>query len=120
MIHLPSIKDIKTLKGKKVFVRVDFNVSLHNGFQITDDTRIVEALPTIRYLVDQGAKVLLLSHFGRPKGIKDPQLSLQKVLPKVIEHLGPVCFIDDFGNRDALRTGIEKLGDGDIALVENT
>ncbi len=120
MIHLPSIKDIKTLQGKKIFVRVDFNVSLKHGFQITDDTRIVEALPTIRYLAQHGAKVLLLSHFGRPKGMKDPEFSLQKVLPKVIEHLGPVRFIDDFGNRDSLRAGIEQLKDGGIALVENT
>src|SRR3989339_1880947 len=73
-----GIKDIP-LKDKKVFIRVDFNVPLDETGQITDDTRIMESLPTIKYALEQGAKVILASHLGRPKGKPDPKLSLRHV-----------------------------------------
>ncbi len=72
-----TLKDVD-LKGKKVFCRVDFNVPIING-EISDDTRIVAALPTIKYLIDQGAKVILASHLGRPKGQVNEDLRLDPV-----------------------------------------
>ncbi len=120
MIHLPSLKNIPLLTGKRVFVRVDFNVSLVNGFQITDDTRIVAALPTIQYLREQGAKVLLLSHLGRPKDEHDTSLSLRKILPKVEEHLGSVQFVEKFWEREQLKHAVSTLENGQVALLENT
>ncbi len=120
MIQLPSLKNISTLTGKRVFVRVDFNVSMKNGFQIADDTRIVEALPTILYLIKHGAKVILLSHFGRPKGRVDSNLSLKKILPKVAEHIGkPVSFLETFWEKEAIERTIAKMKNGDVLLFEN-
>ena len=75
MSQIKTIKDVN-LKGKKVFVRVDFNVPFDNKGEISDDTRIVAALPTIKYLVDEGAMVVLTSHLGRPKSKADTQFSL--------------------------------------------
>lgn len=119
MIALRTLRDIKTLLGKKVFVRVDFNVSL--SLHITDDTRIVETLPTIKYLISKGAKVILLSHLGRPSGKPNPKLSLRKVVRRVEEHLGQhVLFIDEFWKREELRESIQKLNNGSVAMCENT
>ena len=72
-----SIRNLD-LRGKRVFLRVDFNVPLENG-QVTDDTRIRETLPTIRYAIEHGARVVLASHLGRPKGKPNPQYSLAPV-----------------------------------------
>src|SRR3989344_1502884 len=103
MISLPSLKNIPTLSGKRVFVRVDFNVSMKDGFRIADDTRIVEAMPTITYLKNNGAKIMLLSHFGRPKGKVDAAFSLKKILSHVEKHVGAkVRFIEEFWKREAL------------------
>jgi 3-phosphoglycerate kinase len=86
-----TIKDVD-LKNKKVIMRVDFNVPIKNGM-ITDDTRIKAALPTIKYAVDEGAKVILLSHLGRPDGEKDPQYSLKPVAERLKELINvPVYF----------------------------
>jgi phosphoglycerate kinase len=105
------------LDGQRVLVRVDFNVPLKGG-TVTDDTRIRAAVPTIAYLRDHGARVVLLSHLGRPKGGPDPKYSLQQIVRDVERVLGtPVEFIPD------LVTGVaatRRLPRGGVALVENT
>ncbi|MGQ9814372.1 MAG: phosphoglycerate kinase, partial [Candidatus Roseilinea sp.] len=89
-----TIRDLQDLNGKRVLVRVDFNVPLKNG-QITDDTRIRAALPTINYLLSQGASVVLMSHLGRPKGV-DPSQSLKPAADRLSELINrPVQFAED-------------------------
>lgn len=104
------------LKGKTALVRVDFNVPRDAVGTITDDTRITSALPTIKHLVKQGAKVVLLSHFGRPKGEPNPEMSLKFIVPTLAEALGqPVAFMDVLNPNLA-----EVMEPGDVALLENT
>src|SRR5580692_6434597 len=87
--------DQADLKGKRALVRVDFNVPLHDG-RITDDTRLLTALPTIQKLREAGAKVILLSHFDRPKGKRAPSMSLKPVAAPLADLIGaPVAFADD-------------------------
>src|SRR5467141_224680 len=111
-----SIRDLD-LTGRRVFIRVDFNVPLKNG-QIGDDTRIAASLPTIRYALERRATVVLASHLGRPKGKPDPQLSLRPVA----ERLGrPVAFATDCIGDDA-RGAVDrahKAGGGEVVLLEN-
>ncbi|HEX7589075.1 MAG TPA: phosphoglycerate kinase [Anaerolineae bacterium] len=111
-----TIRDIN-VKNKRVLVRVDFNVPLDNG-KVTDDTRIVASLPTIKYLVEQGAKVILCSHLGRPKG-KDQKLSLRPVAARLQELLGrPVTFVGDCIGQPVERV-VEAMNAGDVVLLEN-
>jgi phosphoglycerate kinase len=115
-----SLRDLppQALDGKRALVRVDFNVPLKNG-RITDDTRLRASLPTIKYLRDKGARVVLLSHLGRPKpGSADAQYSLKQIVPDLEQLLGaPVEFIPDpEGGVAATR----RLPRGGVALVENT
>jgi phosphoglycerate kinase len=116
-----TIRDL-ALKGKRVLVRVDYNVPLQEkeGAQfITNDTRIRETLPTLRHLVEQGARVLLVAHLGRPKGRRDPQQSLALAAKKLSELLGlPVKFVDDCVGEKAEKAAAE-LKDGEVALLEN-
>jgi phosphoglycerate kinase len=116
-----TIRDIP-LKGKRVLVRVDYNVPLQEkeGKQvITNDTRIRETLPTIKYLVEQGARVLLCAHLGRPKGKPDPMQSLALPAQKLSELLGlPVKFTEECVGEKAEKAAAE-LKDGEIALLEN-
>lgn len=116
----------KTLKdydyaGKKVLVRCDFNVPLADG-KITNDKRIVESLPTIKYLIDNKARVILLSHLGRPKGQAKPEFSLKPVADRLEELLGQEVFFlaDDKVVSDKVREEVNKLEDGQVALLENT
>jgi phosphoglycerate kinase len=109
-----SIKDLE-LSGKRVFIRVDFNVPLKNG-AIADDTRIRASLPTITYALERGARVVLASHLGRPKGKRDPQYSLAPVAVRLSELLGrPVTFAEDCIG-DTARQAIRR---SDVVLLEN-
>ncbi len=107
------------LSGKRVFVRVDFNVPLNESGAITDDTRIRAALPTIKYLTEKGAKVILGSHMGRPKGQVVDSMRLTPVAARLSELLGqPVTKCDDCIG-DAVNQAIANLGNGQVALLEN-
>ena len=110
--------DQADLKGKRVLVRVDLNVPMENG-RITDATRIERVLPTLREISDKGGKVILLAHFGRPKG-RDPKESLRPVAEAVSGQLGkPVAFAEDCIGEAAARA-VDALKDGDVLLLENT
>jgi len=113
-----SIEDIN-VSGKRVLCRCDFNVPTKNG-KITSDKRIVAAMPTIKYLVDHNAKVILCSHMGKPKGEVKPELSLQVVADRISELLGkPIVMAKDVVGEDA-KTKAAALKDGDVMLLENT
>ncbi len=108
-------------KGKRVLVRCDFNVPIKEG-KITDETRIVGALPTIKKLIDDGAKVILCSHMGKPKGEPKPELSLAPVAARLSELLGKevVFAADDNVVGENAKAAVEKMNDGDVVLLENT
>ena len=112
-----SIRDLD-LKGKRVFIRVDFNVPLDDA-KVIDDTRIRETLPTLRLAIDRGARLVLASHLGRPKGKVDPKYSLAPVAARLRELLGkPVDFASDCIGADALAKS-KALPDGGVLLLEN-
>ena len=112
-----SIRDLD-LAGRRVFIRVDFNVPLKEGV-IGDDTRIRASLPTVKYALDHGATVVLASHLGRPKGKPAPQYSLEPVATRLSELLGkPVRFADDCIGEAASRA-VAQAGQGDVVLLEN-
>ena len=113
-----SIEDIE-VTGKRVLCRCDFNVPTKDG-RITSDKRIVAAMPTVRYLVEHGAKVILCSHMGKPKGEWKPELSLKVVADRISELLGkPVIMAADVVGEDA-KAKAAALRDGDVMLLENT
>ena len=113
-----SIEDVN-VSGKRVLCRCDFNVPTKNG-KITSDKRIVAAMPTIKYLVDHNAKVILCSHMGKPKGEWKPELSLKVVADRISELLGkPVIMAKDVVGEDA-KTKAAALKDGEVMLLENT
>jgi len=113
-----SIADLD-LKGKRVLVRVDFNVPLNERQEVTDDTRIRAALPTIRHALAHGAKVLLISHLGRPKGKVVPSLSLAPVATRLSDLLGtPVATAPDCIG-EAVKAAVAALRPGQVLLLEN-
>ncbi len=113
-----TIKDIE-VSGKKVLVRVDFNVPLNADGNITDETRIIAALPTIEYLVSNGAKVILCSHLGRPKGQVKPEFSLAPVAKRLGELLDTkVVFATDVIGESA-KNAVNEIKDGEVVLLEN-
>jgi len=112
-----SVRDVE-VSGKRVFVRVDFNVPLEDG-KITDDTRIRETLPTIKYLVEQGAKVILASHMGRPKGEVVESLRLTPASQRLSELLGQPVAKADEAVGEAVKAQVEKLQNGDVLVLEN-
>ncbi len=112
-----SIKDLGDIKGKKALVRVDINVPLDENKNVTDDTRIQAILPTLNFLKEKGAKIVLMAHLGRPKGEKNPEFTLAPVAKYMSELLGEeVMFIP---NVDAAEEMLKNLKDGQIALLEN-
>ena len=114
-----TVQDVP-VQGKKVLVRVDFNVPLDEKFNVSDDKRIVAALPTIRYLIEHGAKVILCSHLGRPKGKPDPAFSLAPVAKRLAELLPDVkvSFASDAIGEPA-KNAVAALKAGEIVLLEN-
>ena len=119
MATFKKLDDLPDIAGKVVLVRVDFNLPMKDG-QVTEDTRVRAAAPTILELSEKGAKVLLLAHFGRPKGAKDPSQSLSLVIGAVEKVLGKeVMFVPEVAGEIA-KQAIGILNNGDIALLENT
>ena len=112
-----SVRDVD-VSGKKVFVRVDFNVPLENG-AITDDTRIRETVPTIQYLIERGAKVILASHLGRPKGQVVEEMRLTPVATRLSELLGKPVAKADEAVGPAVQAKVDELQNGDVLLLEN-
>jgi phosphoglycerate kinase len=110
--------DRADVAGRRVLVRNDFNVPLEDG-RVTDDLRVRAAVPTLRWLLDHGARVVCCSHLGRPKGQRDPKYSLEPVRPVLAQHLGvDVAFVDDVAGDQAPQAA-QALGDGQVLLLQN-
>ena len=118
MARTKTIDDLD-LQGKRTLVRVDFNVPLDTDGTVTDVTRINAALPTIKELQSKGAKIILASHLGRPKGERNSSMSLSPVAPLLAQKLGtPVLFLEDCVG-DQVKSAVDTLQDGQVALLEN-
>ena len=115
---LRTLASLGPLAGKRVLVRCDLNVPLRDGV-ITDDGRVRASLPTLNALIDQGARLVICSHLGRPDGAPDPKYSLEPVAQRLSELLGkPVAFARDTVGESA-QEAVAALEDGDVAVIEN-
>jgi phosphoglycerate kinase len=113
-----SVRDLNP-KGKRVFMRVDFNVPMNDAGEITDDTRIQASLPTIQYILERGGRLILASHLGRPKGKPNPKMSLKPAATRLAQVLGkPVAFAADCVGPEA-EGAAKGLKDGEVLLLEN-
>ena len=121
MLNKKTLEDVE-VRGKRVLVRCDFNVPLDADGNITDENRIVGAMPTINYLVENGAKVILCSHMGKPKGEPVPSMSLAPVAKRLSEKLGKevVFAADDTVVGENAKAAVAAMNDGDVVLLENT
>ncbi|WMM25802.1 phosphoglycerate kinase [Tissierella sp. MB52-C2] len=121
MLNKKSLKDFN-FAGKRVLVRCDFNVPMDENGNITDDIRITSSLPTINYLIEQGAKVILMSHLGRPKGEANKKYTLEPVANRLKELLNKeVIFADDDNVvSNTVKKQVEAMEDGDVLLLQNT
>jgi phosphoglycerate kinase len=121
-VRKKTVRDLgeKELRGKRVLMRADLNVPLDENREITDDTRIRAAIPTLRYLLDHGARPIVLSHLGRPKGKPTPKYSLQPVATRLAELMGvKVTFVESTDTDEAMKAANE-LPPGEILVLENT
>jgi phosphoglycerate kinase len=116
-LNKKTVEDLD-VKGKRVLVRCDFNVKIENGV-ITSDKRVVASLPTIRYLIDNGAKVILCSHLGRPKGAFDPAFSMAPVAECLAKHLGQEVKLAKDVVGESAQSLAAELKDGEVLLLEN-
>ncbi|MGB9628802.1 MAG: phosphoglycerate kinase [Thermodesulfobacteriota bacterium] len=107
------------LSGKRVFIRVDFNVPLNEKNEVADETRMVSSLPTIRYVIEAGGKVILASHLGRPKGKRDPKYSLSPVADALSQMLGQKVILASDCIGKEVKKQIERMGERDVILLEN-
>ena len=121
MLNKKTLEDVE-VRGKRVLVRCDFNVPLDAEGNITDENRIVGAMPTINYLVENGAKVILCSHMGKPKGEPVPSMSLAPVAKRLSEKLGKevVFAADDNVVGENAKAAVAAMAEGDVVLLENT
>ena len=121
MLNKRTLKDFN-FEGKRVLVRCDFNVPMDEELNITDDIRITSSLPTIKYLIENGAKVILMSHLGRPKGEPNPKYSLEPVANRLSELLGKevIFAADDNVVSENVVEDLNKMINGDVALLQNT
>ena len=119
LMSFRTLDDMGDISGKRVLVREDLNVPMADG-KVTDDTRLRAAVPTLSELSDRGSRVLVMAHFGRPKGQPNPEMSLRQVVPALARVLGrDVAFIEDCAGDEAL-SKIQQLPDGAICVLENT
>lgn len=121
MLNKKSVEDLN-VSGKKVLVRCDFNVPMNDKGEITDDIRIVSALPTIKYIIENGGKAIVMSHLGRPKGEAKPEFSLKPISERLSELLGrDVTFADDDNVvSDKTKKIVDDMKQGDVVLLQNT
>jgi phosphoglycerate kinase len=121
-VRKKTVRDLapEELRGKRALLRADLNVPLDDNCEITDDARIKAALPTIEFLIEAGARVVVLSHLGRPKAKPESRYSLQPVAERLSELLGkPVGFVESTDSDEAMKA-TRMLGDGEVVLLENT
>ena len=118
MIRIKQLDDNHNIEGKRVLLRVDFNVPMNDG-SITEDSRIKKILPTIKFLINKSAKIIIISHLGRPKGKIVPELTLKPIAKKLSNYLGQdVIFLDKSFGKNVIEKS-KKISKGNVMLLEN-